>query len=110
MPPVQDSKSVLTALIAPRHRGTLRLLTYRLRYAVSIENRLTHVEDAIETRLARVEGAIQRLIPTGQTLDSWVRDNDRNLLYANQSPTLSQTFLHDLRPRYTVPGRQIMHP
>jgi hypothetical protein len=83
---------------APRHptRPLTQLRTYRPRYAISIENRLAHVENAIENRLARVEDAVQRLMPVGQALESWMQNNDQKLLCANNSSALSHTFSHDL--------------
>lgn len=66
---------------------------YRLRYAVTIENRLAHVEDAIENRLTRVEGFIQRLMPMAQALESRMHSDDQKLLYAKKPPNLPQTSL-----------------
>jgi len=66
---VQDSKCALISLIALRHRGVdTRPYVSRRRYAITVDN-----------RLARVEDAIQRLMPMAQAFENWLQTSDQKL-------------------------------
>ena len=82
---MQDSECALISLIVPRPRGVRTHLSSprtephvpRPRYAITVEN-----------RLARVEDAVQRLVPMAQAFECWLQTSDQKLPWVNYPSAL----------------------
>lgn len=80
----QDSEPALISRIAPRRGASIPVFRFHVlnlvlldpRYAITVDN-----------RLARVEDAVQRLIPVADAFENWSRTNDQKLPWVNRSFT-----------------------
>lgn len=67
--PAQDSEPILFHWSPPPRHGSIYLrLSFPPRYAITVDNRLTRVEDSI-----------QRLMPVAQAFENWLQTNDQKL-------------------------------